>query len=1002
MNQHAAPPEFAMSFTQEAVRLECRDGTGWQSLGQARFAGGDLAAVLNSLREEAGGQAGELDTVLVIPDDQILYTVLTVPFGSDTAATIARALEASTPYGADDLAFDWCPAANGDIETLRVAAVARRTLDEAEDFARAQGFRPSGFQARPGDDRFDGHPDFGPSRLVQEQFNRRPFSAPDLTQARVTAPVIEVEATSTPAPAAPVVSRIPPHVVIAPVVTAAAAPVEATDADTARAAVIRHGQTPPLSAKRLSPRAEAVHTRAAAARLNRTDAPAAAASAPGLAERLRRLDPARLPVMVGGLAFLLVMALLFLGRPAPDQQIAQAPVAATEVVPEPAPAPEPVAEPAAALPATPAPEAAQTDAQPDALDIALAEALAQARVTTPEPAQAQQPASPAPAATAAAPEATAPSALLPASPPDTQAADPASPPPAQAAQGVDPAQMAGPNLSADPEPQETAAAEPVAQQPAPPLAAPAAPAPSAEATAAATQAARLASSARPPRATPAAASAPAAPDPRPTVPDNPLPYQAQQRPAAAPVTASRPPARPAAPPARPAEATAAPAAAAPATPAPVAARPPSAPAAPAPRPTQPEATAAQSAPAQAAPAQTTPAQTPGARPPSRPDRLSLLEEGSRVEDALPRVLTAAERALIQAQLRDLRTAQAGAAPLSEAERGLVFQLADARPTRKPVSVRAPSQQAVQDAVAEAVSAPRPSARASTAAAVIAPRTDAPAASAPAASGTTISRSARPASRPGNRTVAAAPSGADVEQAIASAIGSSTATPGAVALTALTSSPIPPRRAGGAAAVAAAAGAVAAPTNAMVAAAPAAAALAPSLPDLRAAAEAQSAEAAMAEQRRMDAELQAQAEARARNQAAADARADAQARAQAEARARAQAEAEARAAASRNQQYRPPEVDSEPDVVAAVPQNAIGNAGASATVKDGIQLNSTQIIGTVGAGQASRALVRLSNGRVLTLRIGDRINGGTITAIGDSRITYQKQGRAHALGVLNGQ
>ena len=32
--------------------------------------------------------------------------MLTVPFGSDTAATIARALEASTPYRAEDLAFD--------------------------------------------------------------------------------------------------------------------------------------------------------------------------------------------------------------------------------------------------------------------------------------------------------------------------------------------------------------------------------------------------------------------------------------------------------------------------------------------------------------------------------------------------------------------------------------------------------------------------------------------------------------------------------------------------------------------------------------------------------------------------------------------------------------------------------------------------------------------------------------------------------------------------------
>ncbi|MFC0200491.1 hypothetical protein ACFFIZ_09205, partial [Paracoccus rhizosphaerae] len=127
-----------------------------------------------------------------------------------------------------------------------------------------------------------------------------------------------------------------------------------------------------------------------------------------------------------------------------------------------------------------------------------------------------------------------------------------------------------------------------------------------------------------------------------------------------------------------------------------------------------------------------------------------------------------------------------------------------------------------------------------------------------------------------------------------------------------------------------------------------------------------------------------------------------ARAAAEARARAEAEAEARAAAARNQSYRPPEVDNEPDVVAAVPQNAVGNAAASATVKDGIQLKSTQIIGTIGAGQASRALVRLSNGRVVTLRLGDRINGGTITGIGDSRITYRKGNQAHALGVLNGQ
>lgn len=963
MNQHAAPPEFAMSFTQEAVRLECRNGPDWRPLGHARFAGGDMAAVLNGLREQAGGQAGELDTVLVIPDDQILYTVLTVPFGSDTAATIARALEASTPYRAEDLAFDWCPATNGDIETLRVAAVARRTLHEAEDFARAQGFRPSGFQARPGDDRFQGNPDFGPSRLVQEQYNRRPFSEPVLSQARVTAPQIEIEQPIV--AAVPVISCIIPHVVAVPAAVSVQPATDTVAPPTGEtpAAVIRHGSGP-LTAKRLSPRAEAVHSRAAAARVERDAAVPAEDVAPTLSDRLRALDPARLPVLVGGLALLLVVALLFLGRPAPQEELAQAPVPQAPiqqapvqqapVVAEPqqtAPAPQaaiPVA-PATTTPVDPAPVAQEpqtTPEQPDALDQALAEALAQART----PAPASTPVAVPPAASmiadlTAAPAATATAEVAPASEPTPAEPAPATPAPAATA-----------------------------------------PTPSAAQTAAA-QAEQLARSARPPRATPAAASVPATPDRQPTVPANPLPYGVQNQPAA-PVAAARPPSRPAAAPVaqpspasapanRPA-AAAAPAQAAPAqataTPA---ARPPS-PAQARPVPTQPAAEAA------AAPAQ------PSARPPSRPDRLSLLDEGSAPDQTA--ALTQAERDLIIGQLRDLRTAQAGNAPLSQAERGLVFQLADARPTRRPVSVRAPSQQAVQDAVAQAVDAARPAPRASAAASLAAPR---PAAIDPgptAAPSGAILRSARPNSRPGTRTVASpAVSEQAVEDAIASAIGNSPAAPGAVALTALTSSAIPPRRAGGAA------------VNAMVAtAAPVAAALSPSSPDLRAAAEAQSAEAAIAEQRRQDAELQAQAEARARSQAAADARAEAQARAQAEARARAQAQAEAQAAASRNQQYRPPEVDSEPEVMAAVPQNAIGNAAASATVKDGIQLSSTQIIGTIGAGRASRALVRLSNGRVLTLRIGDRINGGTISEIGDSRITYQKQGRAHALGVLNGQ
>ena len=84
MNRHIAPPEFAMSFTPEAVLLEHRDGPGWRTLGQASFAGQEMTARLAQLRDKAGTAPSQLDTVLVIPDDQILYSTLTVPMGSDT------------------------------------------------------------------------------------------------------------------------------------------------------------------------------------------------------------------------------------------------------------------------------------------------------------------------------------------------------------------------------------------------------------------------------------------------------------------------------------------------------------------------------------------------------------------------------------------------------------------------------------------------------------------------------------------------------------------------------------------------------------------------------------------------------------------------------------------------------------------------------------------------------------------------------------------------------
>ncbi len=1015
MNQHAPAPEFAMSFTQEAVLLERHDGRDWLPLGQARFGGGNLGATLNALRVEAGGAPGQSDTVLVIPDDQILYTTLTVPVGAETGAVVARALEAMTPYQADELAFDWCPAETGDIETLRVAAVARRTLDEAEEFARAQGFFATGFVARPGDARFDGQPDFGPSRAAAHDAAIPPFSAPDLSQARITAPVIEDQpepvVASRPAEA-PIVSRITPHHLPEPVVSetvvaadhahtgapepqpipdqpSTAGPNEpeasvATAPVVAAPPVIRHGDRKPSETPRLSPRAAAVHDRAAEARARRvaTEEPALKPHQALLA-RLKRMDPARLPVMMGLLVAALVAVLLFFGGADDTRQIASdaQPPASQSSTPQPSedqssasqssasPATSdtsPASEPASEIAGEPAlPDSAVTDSAVTNTAAAPAEttqpAMAEDETTGPDTTSAEaQPVAPSEATEALETAAAAPSTDEADSDALTRALNEALDGTTRETASVQATRIADAPTS------EAAAQDIDAPRAEASSAAPetSSTAPSPEAAARAAAAAstlRLSRSVRPGTA-PVRAETPPAPDSRPAVPANPLPFDQRTQPEPPRVAGTRPPARPAAT----ARSAPSPEAAAPATSGTDAPRP-----------------AAASAPQRAPSAQPLGSSR---RPPVRPDSLTLLEEGSASESGAPTRLTAAEEAFLTGLLRDLRTAEAGATGLSNAEHDVLIRLADARPQRRPVSVSAPSDKAVRDAVAQAVAtAERPVPRDTSAAAPPAP---APSSSVQAS----LSRSARPLTRPsdsgpGNPSLS---SGA-VDDAIAAAVANSPAPAGAVALTALKASALPPRRSAAAARAAASS------------LAPSTPGAAPSADDLRAAAEAQQRDAAQAEQRRMDEELQRQAEARARARAAADAQAEAQARAQAEARARAQAEAEARAAAARKQAYTPPEAEKEPEVAANVAVGrGQGSAAANATVKDGITLSRTQIIGTVGAGKASRALVRLSNGRVITLRLGDKINGGTITDIGNSRITYVKAGRPQQLSVLNGQ
>ncbi|AXI41750.1 hypothetical protein [Sulfitobacter sp. SK011] len=87
------------------------------------------------------------------------------------------------------------------------------------------------------------------------------------------------------------------------------------------------------------------------------------------------------------------------------------------------------------------------------------------------------------------------------------------------------------------------------------------------------------------------------------------------------------------------------------------------------------------------------------------------------------------------------------------------------------------------------------------------------------------------------------------------------------------------------------------------------------------------------------------------------------------------------------------------VTPSVPSKA--SVARQATVKNAINLRKVNLIGVYGKPSSRRALVRLSNGRYKKVVVGDRIDGGRVSAIGDSELRYTKNGRNVVLKMPNG-
>lgn len=155
-------PTFALDLTRDMIALLHRTPKGWLSIGEVAFDAPDLDAALDYLRKTALGLSPMgVSTKIILPASQILYTEIHAPGPSrdDKRRQIAAGLEGRTPYPVEDLVFDW----SGKGATVKVAVVARETLDEAEGFVAGHRLNPVSFVAIPDEGSFVGEPWFGPT-----------------------------------------------------------------------------------------------------------------------------------------------------------------------------------------------------------------------------------------------------------------------------------------------------------------------------------------------------------------------------------------------------------------------------------------------------------------------------------------------------------------------------------------------------------------------------------------------------------------------------------------------------------------------------------------------------------------------------------------------------------------------------------------------------------------------------------------------------------------------
>lgn len=97
----------------------------------------------------------------------------------------------------------------------------------------------------------------------------------------------------------------------------------------------------------------------------------------------------------------------------------------------------------------------------------------------------------------------------------------------------------------------------------------------------------------------------------------------------------------------------------------------------------------------------------------------------------------------------------------------------------------------------------------------------------------------------------------------------------------------------------------------------------------------------------------------------------------------------------------PKTRNRPSYETVTRQNSSSFVVAKATLEDTINLRKINVIGIYGSSSKRRALVQMITGRRVMVEVGDRLDGGRVTAISNSELRYVKGGQNVVLKIPKG-